>query len=111
MNQALMLGVQAMRRKTKCRVTGWVPCCGGFHLGMTEFEGLVGHLGRDVSRNVGYECLELGRHGWEKGPRTESGRGRSHATWVGNDEEAAGAARKVGRLSKSHFERRIFLFH
>lgn len=100
MAQALMLGVQAMGRKTRCRVTSWVPCCSSFHSGTTEFERLVGQLGRDVSRKLAMSI-------WSSGP----GRGRSHVTWVRNDEEAAGAARKVGRLSKSHFERRVFLFH
>lgn len=41
--------------------------------------------------------LELERCGRRKGPRTESGRGRGHLAWVGDEEEAGGAARKVGR--------------
>lgn len=110
MTQALMLEVQAMGRKTRRRVTGWVPCCGGFHLGMAEFEGPVGHLGRDVSRKLAMSVWSWGDMNGRKDPRQSQG-GRSHVTWVGNDEEAAGAARKVGRLSKSHFERRVFLFH
>lgn len=41
--------------------------------------------------------LELGRYGRQKEPRTESETGRGHLAWVGDDEEAGGAARKVGR--------------
>lgn len=91
-----------------------MPRCGGgrggFHWGLDEFEGRVGHLGGDVSRKLAM-CLELGRCEWEKGPRTDSGRGRGHFAWVGDDKDAGRAARKVGRPSKSHFERRAFLFH
>lgn len=39
-----------------------VPCLGdergGFHLGLAELEGLVGQVGRDVSRKVAGEMWE-----------------------------------------------------
>lgn len=41
-------------------------------------------------------CLKLGRCGREKGPRTESERGRDHLVCI-DDEETGGFARKVGR--------------
>lgn len=41
-------------------------------------------------------CLKLGRCGREKGPRTESDKGKDRLTCIDN-EEAGGAARKVGR--------------
>ena len=41
-----------------------------------------------------YVCLKLGRCGRERGPRTESEKGKGHLACI--DEEAGGAARKVG---------------
>lgn len=56
-------------------------------------------------------CLKLGRCGREKGPRTESEKGRDHLVCI-DDEETGGFARKTeGNHCKSHFERRGFLFH
>lgn len=59
--------------------------------------------------------MDLGRCGRGKGPRTESEKGRCHLAWVGDEEEAGGAARKVGRpretTARVILKGGFFLFH
>lgn len=59
-------------RKTRFREVGSVPCFGGgrgsFQLGLAELEGLVGHLGGDVSRKLAMCVGSWGDVGGRKGP-------------------------------------------
>ena len=115
-DRALVLGAQVVGRKTGCRETGLVPCSGSgrgdFSLGLAEFKGLVGHLGRDVSRKLAMWVWIWGDVGEGK---AESGRGGGHLVWVGDEEETGGAARKVGRpretTARVILKGEFFLFH